>query len=116
MNVFVFVFVVFCTMAAVVVLIDRFVKRPATSKSSCEVVAVPVVVEQKSVQPSVSPTPLQKSRDVQPPRKKCVVGINELSKEEQDLMHYGMVVGGAGVGYASCFAPQYTGIAMLQED
>lgn len=101
MNVFVFGCVVFCTMAAVVVLIDRFVKRPAASKSSPEVVAVPVVAEQESVKLSVSPTLLQKSQDVQPTGKKCVVGINELSRKQLDQKYFLMTAGGDG--YASSF-------------
>lgn len=101
MNVFIFGCVVFCTMAAVVVLIDRFVKRPVASKSSYEVVAVPVVAEQKSVQPSVSPITLQKSRGVQPTVNKCVFGINELNGKNLDQKYFLMTAGGDG--YASSF-------------
>ena len=35
---------------------------------------------------------------------------------DDDMLHRSRIVGGAGVGYASCFAPQYIGLAMLMDD
>lgn len=116
MNVFIFGCVVFFTMAAMVVLIDRFAKPQDVHESSHGVASTPIVAEQESVQSPALHTTLQEPRDVEQTGQRYVVSLNELSSEEQDLMHYGMVVGGAGVGYASCFAPQYTGMALLKED
>ena len=111
MNVFIFGCVVFFTMAALVVLIDRFVKQPVAIVEVPYKIGLPAddalatTQTYRTIQPEKS---LQKAQTAD----RIITSLDN----DDDMLHRSRIVGGAGVGYASCFAPQYIGLAMLMDD
>lgn len=111
MNVFIFGCVVFFSMAALVVLIDRFVKQPVAIVEVPDKIELPAdgtlatTQTYRTIQPEKSPQKAQTADRI----------ITSLDNDDE-MLHRSRIVGGAGVGYASCFAPQYIGLAMLMDD
>lgn len=113
MNVFIFGCVVFFTMAALVVLIDRFVKQTVSTAEVHDKIdlsavgALATTQTYRTIQPEKIPQKVPTAD-----RKSIITSLDN----DDEMLHRSRIVGGAGVGYASCFAPQYIGLAMLMDD
>lgn len=111
MNVFIFGCVVFFTMAALVVLIDRFVKQPVAIVEAPDKIESPADRALATTHRTIQPEKItQKTQTAD--TKSTMTSLNN----DDEMLHLFMILGGAGVGYALCFAPQYIGLAMSMDD